>query len=161
MGIFSNILEKLGIGKKEEPKAKVEIPRTSAKVEIPRTGVKPTAATNLPKTQVGMPHTVVGNVIPSTVVPAPVEIPVVDVMSKLEKLAKENPQELNWKTSIVDLLKLLGIDSSREARNELAVELGCPEEKMKDSAQMNMWLHKTVIQKIAENGGNIPKSMLD
>ncbi|HPS41861.1 MAG TPA: DUF3597 domain-containing protein [Anaerolineaceae bacterium] len=161
MGIFQNILEKLGIKKEEQPK--VVIPSTKPKIEIPST--KPGApATHIPgehKTEVGMPHTVVGNVIPQTVVPAPVEIPVVDVMTKLEKMAKANPQELNWKTSIVDLLKLLGIDSSYDARKELAVELGCPEEKMGDSAQMNMWLHKTVIKKIAENGGNIPKSMLD
>ncbi|MCX7830648.1 MAG: DUF3597 domain-containing protein [Acidobacteria bacterium] len=93
--------------------------------------------------------------------PKPAEMPMVDVMAKLEALAKANPQKLNWKTSIVDLLKLLGIDSSFSARKELAIELGCPEEKMKDSAQMNMWLHKTVLKKIAENGSNIPKDLLD
>ena len=64
-------------------------------------------------------------------------------------------------SAVVDLLKLLGIDSSFEARKELAVELGCPSDKMADSAEMNVWLHKTVLQKIAENGGNIPASMLD
>jgi Domain of unknown function (DUF3597) len=63
--------------------------------------------------------------------------------------------------SIVDLLKLLGLDSSLAARKELAIELGCPAAKMGDSAQMNMWLHKTVLQKLAENGGNIPKDLLD
>ena len=68
---------------------------------------------------------------------------------------------MNWKVSIVDLLKLLDIDSSREARNELAKELGCPPELMNDSAKMNTWLHKTVLKKIAENGGNIPQSLLD
>ena len=94
---------------------------------------------------------------------APVVVPVemVDVVSKLEKLAKDNGGKLKWKASIVDLLKLLGIDSSLEARKELAVELGCPPEKMKDSVNMNIWLHKTVLQKIAENGGNIPKELLD
>jgi hypothetical protein len=60
----------------------------------------------------------------------------------------------------VDLLKLLDIDSSREARNELAKELGCPDDLMKDSAKMNVWLHKTVLKKIADNGGNIPVSLL-
>ena len=93
--------------------------------------------------------------------PAPAPIAVVDVVAQLEKLAAANPQKLNWKLSIVDLLKLLGIDSSFTARKELAVELGCPPEKMGDSAQMNMWLHKTVLQKIADNGGNIPKDLLD
>ena len=92
---------------------------------------------------------------------APTAIPVVDVVAQLEKLAAANPQKLNWKVSIVDLMKLLGLDSSFAARKELAVELGCPPEKMGDSAQMNMWLHKTVLQKIADNGGNIPKELLD
>ncbi len=92
---------------------------------------------------------------------APKAITVVDVMSKLEGLAAANPQKLNWKVSIVDLMKLLGLDSSFAARKELAVELGCPADKMGDSAQMNMWLHKTVLQKLADNGGNIPKELLD
>jgi Domain of unknown function (DUF3597) len=88
-------------------------------------------------------------------------IPAVDVMAKLEGLAAANPQKLNWKTSIVDLLKLLGLDSSFSARKGLATELGCPAEKMSDSAQMNVWLHKTVLQKLAQNGGNIPKELRD
>ena len=79
----------------------------------------------------------------------------------MEKLAASHPEKLNWKLSIVDLLKLLGLDSNFSARKELAVELGCPSEKMGDSAQMNMWLHKTVLQKLADNGGNIPKELLD
>jgi hypothetical protein len=90
-----------------------------------------------------------------------VAIPVVDVVAKLEGMAMANPEKLNWKVSIVDLMKLLGLDSSFGARKELAHELGCPQEKMGDSAQMNMWLHKTVLQKLADNGGNIPKELLD
>jgi hypothetical protein len=92
--------------------------------------------------------------------PAVAAISVVDVVGKLESLSASNPQKLNWKTSIVDLLKLLNLDSSLESRKELATELGCPKEKMGDSAQMNMWLHKTVLQKLAENGGNVPKELL-
>jgi hypothetical protein len=72
------------------------------------------------------------------------EIPLVDVMDKLEKMAAEKNMELNWKTSIADLLFLLDMDNSYEARKELAIELGCPAEKMDDSAQMNTWLHTTV-----------------
>jgi hypothetical protein len=98
--------------------------------------------------------------VPATPAP-PVAITVVDVMGKLEGLAAANTQKLNSKVSIVDLLKLLGLDSSFAARKELAAELGCPADKMGDSAQMNMWLHKTVLQKLAENGGNIPKELLD
>ncbi len=85
----------------------------------------------------------------------------VDVVSKLEAMAHANPQHLDWKVSIVDLLKLLGLPATYADLKELAVELGCPPEKMYDSAQMNTWLHKTVLQKLAENGGNIPKEMLD
>ena len=84
----------------------------------------------------------------------------VDVVAKLGGLAASNKEKLNWKTSIVDLLKLLGLDSSLAARKGLATELGCPAQKMEDSAQMNMWLHKTVLQKLAANGGNIPKELL-
>jgi Domain of unknown function (DUF3597) len=90
----------------------------------------------------------------------PAPITVVDVMAKLDGLAAANPQKLNWKTSIVDLMKLLGLDSSLAARKELATELGCPADKMGESAQMNVWLHKTVLQKLADNGGNIPKELL-
>jgi hypothetical protein len=58
------------------------------------------------------------------------------------------------------MLKLLGLDSSLAARKTLATELGCPPEKLADSAQMNMWLHKTVLEKLAQNGGNVPKDLL-
>lgn len=87
-------------------------------------------------------------------------ISVVDVTAQLESLAAASAEKLNWKTSIVDLLKLLGLDSSLAARKELAQELGCPAAKLEDSAQMNMWLHKTVLQKLADNGGNIPQELL-
>lgn len=92
--------------------------------------------------------------------PAVIAISVVDVVAKMESLAASNAQKLNWKVSIVDLLKLLDLDSSLDARKGLATELGCPSEKMADSAQMNIWLHKIVLQKIADNGGNIPTDLL-
>ncbi|MGL4315920.1 MAG: DUF3597 domain-containing protein [Pseudomonas sp.] len=92
---------------------------------------------------------------------APQAIAVVDVVAKLEGLAAKHAEKLNWKVSIVDLLKLLGLDSSLGARKELAGELGCPADKLGDSAQMNMWLHKSVLQKLAANGGNIPAELLD
>ena len=99
----------------------------------------------------------------ATPAPAPAATPMalVDVVAQLEARAKANPQKLNWRTSIVDLLKLLDIDSSFAARKELATELGCPAELMGDSAKMNVWLHKTVLARIAENGGDIPKDLLD
>ncbi|MBP6018573.1 MAG: DUF3597 domain-containing protein [Burkholderiaceae bacterium] len=89
-----------------------------------------------------------------------VAVAVVDVVAQLEKSAAANPQKLNWRTSIVDLLKLLDIDSSFAARKELATELSCPAELMADSAQMNIWLHKTVLVRIAANGGNVPQELL-
>src|SRR5512137_1529258 len=93
--------------------------------------------------------------------PPPIPLALVDVVAQLEQRAAANPQKLNWRTSIVDLLKLLDIDSSFGARKELATELGCPADLMGDSAKMNMWLHKTVLARIAANGGNVPKELLD
>jgi hypothetical protein len=102
------------------------------------------------------------HVEPKAVIPPEEQpVPVVDVVSQLEQRAAANPEKLNWRTSIVDLLKLLEIDSSIEARKELAKELHCPPGLMEDSAKMNMWLHKTVLSRIAANGGNIPKDMTD
>lgn len=93
--------------------------------------------------------------------PAGQAISMVDVVGQLEQKAAANPQKLNWKTSIVDLMKLLDMDSGLGARKELATELGCPADKMGDSAQMNMWLHKAVLARLAENGGNVPADLLD
>ena len=96
-----------------------------------------------------------------TPAPPPRAVALVDVVAQLEQRAAANPQKLNWRTSIVDLLKLLDIDSSLAARKELATELGCPAELMADSAQMNMWLHQTVLAQIAANGGNVPQDLLN
>jgi len=98
---------------------------------------------------------------PATPSAAPTPVSEVDVVSKLEGLASSHAEKLNWKTSIVDLLKVLGLESSLSARKELATELGCPASMMEDSAQMNTWLHKTVMQKLAQNGGNIPPELLN
>ena len=113
------------------------------------------AATSPPTASAPTP----GSAPPASKQPAAVSL--VDVVSQLEKSAAANPQKLNWRTSIVDLLKLLDIDSSLTARKELAVELDCPAELMEDSARMNIWLHKTVLVRIAANGGNVPKELLD
>ena len=98
---------------------------------------------------------------PATAATASQAVSVVDVVGQLEQKAAANPQKLNWKTSIVDLMKLLDMDSSLGARKELATELGCPADKMGDSAQMNMWLHKAVLARLAENSGNVPADLLD
>ncbi|TXN22411.1 DUF3597 domain-containing protein [Methylobacterium sp. WL9] len=84
----------------------------------------------------------------------------IDIEANLAKLAADNPQKLNWKTSIVDLLKLIDLDSSLGARQKLADELHYTGDK-NDSATMNVWLHKQVIKKLEENGGKVPADLKD
>jgi hypothetical protein len=132
MGFFGKILEKLGMG---------------GAATTPTPTPPPTAAPASPGA--------------APVVPLrPTPVALVDVVAQLEQRAAASPQKLNWRTSIVDLLKLLDIDSSFAARKELATELGCPSELMGDSAKMNVWLHKTVLARIAANGGNVPQDLL-
>jgi hypothetical protein len=84
----------------------------------------------------------------------------VDVQEILESMAAKNPQKLNWRTSIVDLMKLVGMESSLAERKELARELGYTGD-LRDTAGMNIWLHKQVLRKLAENGGKVPADLLD
>jgi hypothetical protein len=83
----------------------------------------------------------------------------VDVAAILDKMAKENNQKLDWRHSIVDLMKLVGMDSSLAARRELAGDLHYAGDT-KDTAAMNIWLHKEVMKKLAENGGKVPPDLL-
>ncbi len=82
----------------------------------------------------------------------------VDVEAVLTKLAAEQKEKLDWRRSIVDLMKLLKLDSSLSARKELAKELKYSGD-MNDSASMNIWLHKQVMQKLAQNGGKVPDDL--
>jgi hypothetical protein len=132
MSIFGSIFEKLGIS-------------SAAADEV----IEQAASAPVEEEVSGAPVVVSANAVE------------VDVIAHLTDLAADHAEPLNWKKSIVDLLKLLGLDSSMASRKELAAELGCPAGKMGDSAQMNMWLHKTVLRKLAENGGNIPPDLLD
>lgn len=135
MNIFETILGKLGIKKPAAPAGPSSAPAAKSVSDVKFAPATPQSAA------------------------APSAVPMVDVVSKLEKLSGNSG--LDWKVSIVDLLKLLGMDSSLNARKQLATELGCPADLMGgDSAKMNEWLHKTVLKKIAENGGNIPQSLL-
>jgi hypothetical protein len=84
----------------------------------------------------------------------------VDVEAVLSGLAAASSQKLNWRTSIVDLMKLVGMESSLAERRELATELGFTGDK-NDTATMNIWLHKQVLKKLAENGGKVPANLLD
>ena len=182
MSIFSQILDKLGLHKDKQqattgtagsapqkpaapaPAAKKPTDMVFTPAQPSATGSKTTSqsdreeADNITKQPVkpaGAAPTQAAAAAPAAVKP----MSQVDVTSMLEQKAKGTG--LNWKQSISDLLFLLGIDNSLEARKELAKELGAPQEVMGDSARMNTWLHKTVLQKIAENGGNIPKDLLD
>ena len=84
--------------------------------------------------------------------------PQVDVAAVLDAMAQDNPEKLDWRKSIVDLMKLLSLDSSLTARKELAGELSYTGDTS-DSASMNIWLHKQVMTKLAENGGLVPDSL--
>ena len=131
MGIFSSIMEKLGFGddKKEEKQAEA-----AAEVEAAPEVVENLAEASTPA------------------------VVVVDVVAKLNGLAADNPEDLDWKASIVDLMKLLGLDSSYAHRKELAAEMGI--EGYHGSAEQNIQLHKIVLKKLADNGGNIPADLL-
>lgn len=95
--------------------------------------------------------------VPATA--APVALSEVDVEAVLTKLAAASSQKLNWRTSIVDLMKLVGMESSLAERRQLASELGYSGDT-NDTATMNIWLHKQVMTKLAENGGKVPASLL-
>ncbi|TZG31791.1 DUF3597 domain-containing protein [Agrobacterium sp. B1(2019)] len=120
-------------------------PQTSAPAGTPPTTASPTAASPAAPA-------------PTTAAPAPTGN--VDVASILDEAVKKNGQKLDWKHSIVDLLKALDLDSSLSARKELASELGYTGDTS-DSATMNIWLHKAVIRKLSENGGKVPADLLD
>ena len=147
MGIFSNILEKLGMGPRK--------PERDERPYGPKT--VPPGAGGGGGGSLGTP----AGTAPAGAPAKPVAISEVDVVAQLEKRAAASSQKLNWRTSSVDLLKLLDIDSSLDERKALAKELGAPESVMDQSAEMNMWLHKEVLKRIAANGGNVPANLLD
>ncbi len=131
MGIFSSIMNKLGFGDDEKQEEQAAAEEVSA---------APEASENLAET-------------------SEPEVVVVDVTAKLDDLAANNPEDLDWKVSIVDLMKLLGLDSSYGHRKELAGEMGI--EGYEGTAEQNIALHKAVLVKLADNGGNIPADLLD
>ena len=139
MGIFDMIKAKLGFGDDETNEQPQEVVET-ANVE------QETAAEPAPEASEAVNEA-----------PQAEAVAVVDVVAKLETLSEQNPG-LNWKTSIVDLMKLLGIDSSYTHRKELAAEMGI--EGYEGTAEQNIALHKAVLAKIAQNGGNIPQELL-
>ena len=128
MGIFSNIYNKIFHHSSEAAPA-----------------ATPAAATDAPAA-------------PAAAAAPAVAVPVVDVEVVLVDLASKNAETLNWRTSIVDLMKLLQLDSSLASRKELAQELHFTGDT-NDSASMNIWLHRQVMIKLAENGGKVPEEV--
>ena len=148
MGLFNTILQKLGFMKDKaveavagETAAAAEAPAAPAEAAPVEAAAVETVAAAAPAAADAPPETV-------------------DVVAVCEALAARGPQKLNWRTSIVDLMKLLGMDSSLANRKELAKELGCPENLIGgDYSQMNVWLIKAVMKKLAENGGKVPEEL--
>ena len=152
MSIFGNILSSLGIGAHAKPAPDVRPygPRT-----VPAGA--PGTAEAIAKEAAAK---AAANPAASTPAAGHAAISEVDVVAQLEKRAAAHGEKLNWRTSIVDLMKLLDMDSSLSERKELAKELGYSRD-MTDSASMNIWLHKEVLKRVAANGGNVPASLLD
>ena len=134
MGLFSNLMSKIF--------GQATTPGTAA---AGTSGTQPQPAVASAGTAAAWPATPVTQVV--------------DVAVVLNGLAGKNPENLDWKRSIVDLMKLVGMDSSLSARKQLAVELHYSDDQ-NDSASMNIWLHKEVLRKLAENGGKVPPELL-
>jgi hypothetical protein len=142
MGIFSSIMEKLRSGPLGGFNKDKERPTQQTQYQPP-TGQQGTTAAPQPQ--------------------APPPVPpgqVIDMEAVMKEYAKQSGGGGNWRESIVDLLKMLGIDSSLEARKELAKELGV-NAGAHGSAEQNIALHKAVMRKVAENGGKVPDSLKD
>ena len=159
MGFFSDIKDKI-FGKREAQPTVVmaQAPSSAATASsaAPRAAA-PAAAPTAPAPAAAPAPTV------AAAAPAPAASAAgsaeVDVAAVLDAAVAKSGQTLDWRKSIVDLMKALGIDSSLAARKELAQELNYTG-STEDSAAMNIWLHKTVIQKLADNGGKVPADLL-
>jgi len=142
MGLFNNLMSKI-FGHASTSGATAAAPASTGSG-----GAAPSAA------QTSAPP---GSTVSAGSVAAPASV---DVNAVLNEMAAKNSEQLDWKKSIVDLMKLVGMDSSLASRKELAKELGYTGDTS-DSASMNVWLHKQVLKKLAENGGKVPQNLLD
>lgn len=154
MGMFGDLMNKIfhATSKAEAPPdaAKPGVPLESRVEAAHRQGVPVAMATPGAPAAAGAPASAMSG--PATVMTG------VDVTSILDKMASENKEKLDWKHSIVDLMKLVGMDSSLAARRELAADLKYTGDTA-DTATMNIWLHKEVMRKLAENGGKVPAEL--
>jgi len=142
VGILSNIFHKIFPGKKDAAPAATPAAAPAAPTAAPAPAAPAASA--------------------PAAAPTPAAAPAqpVDVEQILNGMLASSGQQLNWRSSIVDLLKLLGLDSSLQSRKELAAELNYTGDT-NDSAKMNIWLHRQVMNKLAANGGKVPADLRD
>jgi len=139
MGILSNIFNKIFPNSNSAKEAQAKAQAQNAPAAPTTAGAAPAAP---------------------TAAPAPAAMDQVDVEAILNSKLQASGQQLNWRSSIVDLLKLLDLDSSLQSRKELAAELHYTGDTS-DSASMNIWLHRQVMNKLAANGGKVPADLKD
>jgi hypothetical protein len=146
MGLFGTLMQKIF--------------RAGAVAEAPPDAFKPGKSSGESRVEAAKRQGVpVAAAVPGAPAPAAKAAQNVDIADVLDKMAAANKEKLDWKHSIVDLMKLVGMDSSLSARKELAADLHYTGDTG-DSAKMNMWLHKEVMRKLAENGGKVPADLL-
>jgi hypothetical protein len=149
MGIFKNLMSKIFGHASLPPSATPTPSSTTIESATAPSGTTPAASAVSPATAAPA----------STPDTAAEPVQAVDVTAILDGLAEKNSEKLDWKKSIVDLLKLVDMDSSLSARKQLAKELHYPGDE-NDSATMNVWLHKQVLRELSEHGGKIPRELL-
>jgi hypothetical protein len=154
MGMFNDLMQKIF-----HASANAEAPPDAAKPGVvPESRVQAAARQGVP-VAIAVPNAPNAPGRPAPAAGAAAPSGSVDVGATLDKLAASNREKLDWKHSIVDLMKLVGMDSSLSARKSLAADLHYTGDT-NDSASMNMWLHKEVMKKLAENGGRVPAELL-
>ena len=152
MGLFNTLMSKIFHHAPSGAPATTSAPSAPSPASAP-----PTQGSSNP----AMPAPVTSPTAAPGATPAPAKpAQPVDVEAVLNDMAAKNSEKLDWKHSIVDLMKLVGMDSSFSARKELAQDLHYSGD-MGDSAAMNIWLHKEVMKKLAENGGKVPQNLLN
>ena len=158
MGMFNDLLSKIFRHASAAPSATPGPSNTTIESATAPSGTTPPASAVAPAT--AAPATTPGVAAPATTADAgAAPVQTIDVTTILDGLAAKNSEKLDWKKSIVDLLKLVDMDSSLSARKQLAKELHYPGDE-NDSATMNVWLHKQVLRQLSEHGGKIPRELL-
>ncbi|MBB5041506.1 DUF3597 domain-containing protein [Shinella fusca] len=165
MGIFSRIKEKLFGNSKENPNHTVTADAgqsvAAGVTATSTTGSKAGPAQTPEAAEPSLSNEVTAALAGANAEPAAsVRAEAVDVAAIMDAAVKKSGQKLDWRRSIVDMMKALDLDSSLSARKELADELGFTGDK-NDSATMNVWLHKALMKALADNGGKVPPELLD